>query len=148
MHKTYIFSSKKWKLQPLVHTENYPDNKRRPLLRGGELHSQVVGHYQRTVSTKYTICCCLKLLLVLTGNSRGGQIQRNSTFKCSQRRQYSVNLLQCVERRLSMFLKLEQRSWIKIEVARCRSTQECFQVLREACGDNWWYIIPSFFNTI
>ena len=30
--------------------------------------------------------------------------------------------------------KLEQRSWIKIEVARRRSTQECFQGLREACG--------------
>ncbi|PSN39634.1 hypothetical protein C0J52_27943 [Blattella germanica] len=34
-----------------------------------------------------------------------------------------------------MFTKLEQRSWIKIEVARGRSTQECFQGLREACGD-------------
>ena len=33
-----------------------------------------------------------------------------------------------------MFTKLEQRSWIKIEVARCRSTQECFQELREALG--------------
>ena len=31
-----------------------------------------------------------------------------------------------------MFTKLEQRSWIEIEVARGRSTQECFQVLREA----------------
>ena len=34
-----------------------------------------------------------------------------------------------------MFTKLEQRSWIKIEVARRRSTQECFQGLGEACGD-------------
>ncbi|KAJ4450833.1 hypothetical protein ANN_02264 [Periplaneta americana] len=34
-----------------------------------------------------------------------------------------------------MFTKLEQRSWIKIEVARGRSAQECFQGLREACGD-------------
>ena len=34
-----------------------------------------------------------------------------------------------------MFAKLEQRSWIKIEVARGRSTQECCQGLREACGD-------------
>ncbi|KAJ4452182.1 hypothetical protein ANN_03700 [Periplaneta americana] len=34
-----------------------------------------------------------------------------------------------------MFTKLEQRSWIKIEVARGRSAQECFQRLREACGD-------------
>ena len=34
-----------------------------------------------------------------------------------------------------MFTKLEQRSWIKIELARGRSTQECFQGLREACGD-------------
>ena len=34
-----------------------------------------------------------------------------------------------------MFKKLEQRSWINIEVTRSRSTQECFQGLREACGD-------------
>ena len=34
-----------------------------------------------------------------------------------------------------MFTKPEQRSWIKIEVARGCSTQECFQRLREACGD-------------
>ncbi|PSN36375.1 hypothetical protein C0J52_23866 [Blattella germanica] len=36
-----------------------------------------------------------------------------------------------------MFTKLEELSWIKIEVARGRSrpTQECFQGLREACGD-------------
>ena len=34
-----------------------------------------------------------------------------------------------------MFTKLEQRSWIKIEVARGRSTLECFQGLREVCGD-------------
>ena len=34
-----------------------------------------------------------------------------------------------------MFTKLEQRSWIKIEVTRRRSTQECFQGLREACDD-------------
>ncbi|KAJ4433002.1 hypothetical protein ANN_15259 [Periplaneta americana] len=34
-----------------------------------------------------------------------------------------------------MFTKLEQRSWIKIEVTRGRSAQECFQGLREACGD-------------
>ena len=33
-----------------------------------------------------------------------------------------------------MFTKLEQCSWIKIEVARDRSTQECFHALREACG--------------
>ena len=33
-----------------------------------------------------------------------------------------------------MFTELEQRSWIKTEVARCRSKQECFQRLREACG--------------
>ena len=31
--------------------------------------------------------------------------------------------------------KLEQPSWIKIKVAQLRSTQECFQGLREACGD-------------
>ena len=34
-----------------------------------------------------------------------------------------------------MFTKLEQRSWIKIEATRGRSTQEYFQRLREACGD-------------
>ena len=34
-----------------------------------------------------------------------------------------------------MFTIVEQRSWIKIEVARGLSTQECFQGLREACGD-------------
>ncbi|KAJ4430148.1 hypothetical protein ANN_22358 [Periplaneta americana] len=33
------------------------------------------------------------------------------------------------------FTKLEQRSWIKIEVTRGRSAQECFQGLREACAD-------------
>ena len=33
-----------------------------------------------------------------------------------------------------MFTKLVQRSWIKIKVTRGRSTQECFQELREACG--------------
>ena len=35
----------------------------------------------------------------------------------------------------TMFTKLEQCSWIKIEVAQGRSIQECFQGLREACGD-------------
>ncbi|KAJ4443292.1 hypothetical protein ANN_04960 [Periplaneta americana] len=35
----------------------------------------------------------------------------------------------------TMFTKLEQRSWIKIEVARGRSAQESFQGLYEACGD-------------
>ena len=34
-----------------------------------------------------------------------------------------------------MRTRLEQRSWIKIEVARARSAQECFQRLHEACGD-------------
>ena len=34
-----------------------------------------------------------------------------------------------------MFTKLDQRSWIKIEVARGHSTQECFQGLREACDN-------------
>ena len=81
-----IFSSKKWKLQPLALTVYFPDNKRRPLSRGGGggLHSQMVGRYRRTVSTKYPICYCLKLRLVLTGNSRGGQIQRNNTFSRSR----------------------------------------------------------------
>ena len=31
--------------------------------------------------------------------------------------------------------KLVKRFWIKIEEERGRSTQECFQGLREACGD-------------
>jgi len=34
-----------------------------------------------------------------------------------------------------MFTKEDQRSWIKIEVARGHSAQICFQELREACGD-------------
>jgi len=34
-----------------------------------------------------------------------------------------------------MFTKEDQCSWIKIEVARGRSAQTCFQGLREACGD-------------
>ena len=34
-----------------------------------------------------------------------------------------------------MLTKLEQCSWIKIEVARGRSTQECFEELSEACCD-------------
>ena len=34
-----------------------------------------------------------------------------------------------------MFIELEQRSWIKIEMARGLSTQECFQRLHDACGD-------------
>ena len=55
-------------------------NKRRPLSLGRGLHSQLVGHYRRAVSTKYPISYCLNLRLVLTGNSRGGQIQRNSSL--------------------------------------------------------------------
>jgi len=34
-----------------------------------------------------------------------------------------------------MFTKEDQRSWIKIEVARGHSAQTSFQGLREACGD-------------
>ncbi|PNF14876.1 hypothetical protein B7P43_G05136 [Cryptotermes secundus] len=34
-----------------------------------------------------------------------------------------------------MFTKQEQRSWLKIEVARGRSARNCYQGLREACGD-------------
>ena len=34
-----------------------------------------------------------------------------------------------------MFTKLEQYSWIKIEVAWGCNTQECFQGMCEACGD-------------
>ena len=35
-----------------------------------------------------------------------------------------------------MFSKLEQRSWIKIEVARGKNARECHYGLREACGDD------------
>ncbi|KAJ4436308.1 hypothetical protein ANN_18939 [Periplaneta americana] len=41
----------------------------------------------------------------------------------------------CCERPKTTFTKLEQRSWIKIEVTRGRSAQECFQELCEACAD-------------
>ena len=48
----------------------------------------------------------------------------------------------CVECRLSnhtalngMFSKLEQRTWIKIEVARGKNARECHSGLREACGN-------------
>ena len=34
-----------------------------------------------------------------------------------------------------MFTKQDQRSWIKIEVARGRSAQTCFPGMREARGD-------------
>ena len=34
-----------------------------------------------------------------------------------------------------MFTKLEQRSWIKVEVSRDHRTQACFRGLREECGD-------------
>jgi len=34
-----------------------------------------------------------------------------------------------------MFTKEDQRSWIETEVARDHSAQNCFQGLREACGD-------------
>ena len=34
-----------------------------------------------------------------------------------------------------MFTKLEQRSWIIIEVAQGRSTHECFLELHEVCSD-------------
>jgi hypothetical protein len=33
-----------------------------------------------------------------------------------------------------MLTKQEQRSWVKTEVARGRSAQNCYQGLREACG--------------
>ncbi|KAJ4441169.1 hypothetical protein ANN_11020 [Periplaneta americana] len=39
------------------------------------------------------------------------------------------------ERPKTILTKLEQRFWIKIEMARGHSAQECFQGLREACGD-------------
>ena len=34
-----------------------------------------------------------------------------------------------------MFTKVEQRSWMKIEMERGRTMQECFEGLHEACGD-------------
>ena len=43
----------------------------------------------------------------------------------------------------TMFTKLEQRSWIKTELARGRSIQECLQALREACG---YAVLP--FHTV
>jgi hypothetical protein len=45
-----------------------------------------------------------------------------------------VGRLEVQEDSASALTKLEQRSWIKIEVARGRSAQDCFQGLREACG--------------
>ncbi|GBM28569.1 hypothetical protein AVEN_104034-1 [Araneus ventricosus] len=33
-----------------------------------------------------------------------------------------------------MFTKGNQRSWIKIEVALCKNTSECYYALREACA--------------
>ncbi|KAJ4439542.1 hypothetical protein ANN_07666 [Periplaneta americana] len=44
------------------------------------------------------------------------------------------NLKLC-ERPKTTFTKLEQRSWIKIEVTRDHSAQECFKGLHEACAD-------------
>ena len=41
-----------------------------------------------------------------------------------------------------MFTELEQHSWIKIDVARGRSTQECFQGLRGALG----YTYPAILH--
>ncbi|KAJ4426711.1 hypothetical protein ANN_26509 [Periplaneta americana] len=50
-------------------------------------------------------------------------------LKCSLR-----GILIC-ERPKIILTQLEQRSWIKIEMAQGRSAQECFQGPREACGD-------------
>ncbi|PNF42435.1 hypothetical protein B7P43_G09589 [Cryptotermes secundus] len=36
-----------------------------------------------------------------------------------------------------MFLKQEQRSWIKIECARGRTARQCHQGLQEACGESY-----------
>ena len=44
-----------------------------------------------------------------------------------------------------MFTKLDEHSWMKTEVPRGRSTQECFQGLREELGGAE---PPSFFMTI
>ena len=48
-----IFSSKKQKLQPVVFTVNCPDNKRRPLSRGGGLHSQLESRSSNKVGPHY-----------------------------------------------------------------------------------------------
>ena len=39
------------------------------------------------------------------------------------------------------FTKLHQRSWIKINMTRCRSTQECSHRLREALGGTEHFIL-------
>ena len=52
-----------------------------------------------------------------------------------------VELIRVIERSVRNITKL-QRSRIKIEVARCRTTQECFQGLRETCGETCWYRTP------
>ena len=48
-----------------------------------------------------------------------------------------------------MFTELEQRSWIKIEMAQSYSTQECFQALLEACGDTAlpYHTVARWVNT-
>ncbi|KAJ4450773.1 hypothetical protein ANN_02203 [Periplaneta americana] len=66
-----------------------------------------------------------------TPNKRRQDQQRPVPKKINNR---SKHVNQC-ERPKIMFTKLEQCSWIKIEVARGRSAQECFQGLRESCGD-------------
>ena len=54
------------------------------LSRGGGLHSQLVGHYrgQFQRNTPSVNAWCYGWFL--PGNSRDGQIQRNSTFRCSR----------------------------------------------------------------
>ena len=47
----------------------------------------------------------------------------------------TLTFIGIVESTKTTFTKLEQCSWIKIEVIRSRSTQECFQALREAYGN-------------
>ncbi|KAJ4427216.1 hypothetical protein ANN_24833 [Periplaneta americana] len=47
----------------------------------------------------------------------------------------ALDISHMCERPKTTFTKLEQRSWIKIEVTRGRSAQGCFQGLRKACAD-------------
>ncbi|KAJ4449293.1 hypothetical protein ANN_00691 [Periplaneta americana] len=53
---------------------------------------------------------------------------------CRVTKEDTLNMFKC-ERPKTILTKLEQRSWIKIEMARGHTAQECFQGLREACGD-------------
>ncbi|KAJ4438220.1 hypothetical protein ANN_14159 [Periplaneta americana] len=60
----------------------------------------------------------------------------DGAFESCQLCGYEQGLLdELCERSKTTSTKLEQRSWIKIDVTRGRSAQECFRGLREACAD-------------